>query len=131
MSLLPSRDIPRPVLSIQHVPEGEINGPRTDHHPFAAADTPSFLDLLERAVYEGLDRIVAFPVEDETHYTDVRITLKSTLAPQANDEWSVKLNGVVYAVTANANETLASIARVQTLTEGKACDFCPLMQVPK
>jgi len=26
--------------------------------------------LLERAVYEGLDRIVAFPVEDETHYTD-------------------------------------------------------------
>lgn len=26
--------------------------------------------ILERAVYEGLDRIVAFPVEDETHYTD-------------------------------------------------------------
>lgn len=26
--------------------------------------------LLERAVYDGLDRIVAFPVEDETHYTD-------------------------------------------------------------
>ena len=22
---------------------------RTDHHPFAAADTPSFLDLLDRA----------------------------------------------------------------------------------
>ncbi|HET6404311.1 MAG TPA: redox-regulated ATPase YchF [Candidatus Thermoplasmatota archaeon] len=26
--------------------------------------------LLETAVYEHLDRIVAFPVEDETHYTD-------------------------------------------------------------
>ena len=26
--------------------------------------------LLERAVFESLDRIVAFPVEDETHYTD-------------------------------------------------------------
>jgi hypothetical protein len=26
MSLMSSRDIPRPVLSIQHVPEGEING---------------------------------------------------------------------------------------------------------
>ncbi|HUR68657.1 MAG TPA: redox-regulated ATPase YchF [Candidatus Thermoplasmatota archaeon] len=27
-------------------------------------------EILERAVYEGLDRIVAYPVEDETHYTD-------------------------------------------------------------
>ncbi|HVM44287.1 MAG TPA: redox-regulated ATPase YchF [Candidatus Thermoplasmatota archaeon] len=26
--------------------------------------------LLEKAVYDHLDRIVAFPVEDETHYTD-------------------------------------------------------------
>lgn len=26
--------------------------------------------LLERAVFEGLDRVVAFPVEDETHCTD-------------------------------------------------------------
>jgi hypothetical protein len=30
MSLMSSRDIPRPVLSIQHVPEGSINGRHLD-----------------------------------------------------------------------------------------------------
>jgi hypothetical protein len=44
-------------------------GPRTDHHPFAAADTPSFLDLL--------DRVTADEQLDPRRKADLRSAIKS------------------------------------------------------
>jgi len=46
-----------------------MGAPRTDHHPFAAADTPSFLDLL--------DRVTADEQLDPRRKADLRSAIKS------------------------------------------------------
>jgi hypothetical protein len=58
-------------MSIQRAPEGELKmgGTRTDHHPFAAVDTPSFHDLL--------DRVIADEQLDPRRQADVRSAIKS------------------------------------------------------